>query len=57
MGVVKSILLPDFINYYIFSDMKQTLNNEPENQEDEFPWREALVAVVIMLVLLILAWS
>ena len=57
MGVVKSKLLPDFINYYIFSDMKQNFNNEPENQEDDFPWREALVAVVIMLVLLILAWS
>lgn len=57
MGVVKSNILPDFINYYIFSDMKQNLNNEPENQEDDFPWREALVAVVIMLVLLILAWS
>lgn len=57
MGVVKSKLLPDFINYYIFSDMKQNLNNKPENQEDDFPWREALVAVVIMIVLLILAWS
>jgi hypothetical protein len=57
VSVVKSKLLPDFINYYIFSDMKQNLNKEPETQEDDFPWREALVAVVIMIVLLILAWS
>ena len=57
MVIVKSNLLPDFINYYIFSDMKQNLNKEPETQEDDFPWREALVAVVIMIVLLILAWS
>ena len=36
--------------------MKQNLNNKTE-QEDDFPLRETLVAVVIMLVLIILAWS
>jgi len=37
--------------------MKQNLNNEPENQEDEFPWRETLVAIIIIIVLLILSWT
>lgn len=56
MGFVKSKLLPDVINYSIFSDMKQNLNNKTE-QEDDFPWKETLVAIVIIIVLLILAWS
>lgn len=37
--------------------MKQNLNNKTENQEDEFPWRETLFAIVIIIVLLILAWT
>lgn len=36
--------------------MKQNLDNKTE-QEDDFPWKETLVAIVIIIVLLILAWT
>lgn len=36
--------------------MKQNLDNKTE-QEDDFPWKEVVVSLVIIIVLLILAWT
>lgn len=36
--------------------MNKNLNNKTE-QEDDFPWKEIIVSLVIIIVILILAWT